>query len=335
MSFLKSVSVLRSVVVLLLATLALVISDALLKTGLWFDVFREVGIALLISVTVWVVFELYRQGVAEEEWTSRIDRASKNVFFAVLRKNLPDELIQAARNLALDSALIRTNFTLTYTLRDSKYEDSPGHTQDFVLLDAVLFYLLKNVSDERIKFEPKIRIPNPAHLELKKLVTVNGFTVTPLGAKAAPKTDAAEANKQFGLAMTRFEKALVDESATEVFFALDPVEIEPDGQVEVNVAYTMAKEAEDNELFETFYPSERLTLTIVDAGDGSHQRTILARAVHPDDLVRQPSAPATRTLTFVISKYLLPHQGIIMWWRKKVEEQNTLNAAKPERSVEP
>lgn len=298
--FMGSTSFLRSLIVLLLAGLSLVISDAILTTGVWNGVLHEIGIAFLVSLIIWTVFELYRAEVNEEEWNRRIDRATKNVFFAVLQKDLPPKLLNAARKLALDVSLVRTDFNVTYTLSDIKYEDNDRHEAEGVLMEAAVSYRLKNVSAERVTFTPVFMLPNPIHEKLKKQVCVKQLEV---------KNSSGIAQSDIVSAQERFKDALKSEDSR-VRFAGDEIGLQPSEEIAVSATYVMAKEAEDAELLETAYPSDGISVTIVDRGNGD--RRIFGRSVHPEDLQQQK---ASGMQIFRIGGYLLPHQGVLIWWK--------------------
>jgi hypothetical protein len=303
----SSASFLRSVIVLLLAVCSLTVSDTILTTGVWNGVFHEVGIAFLVSLIIWSVFELYRAEINEQEWNSRIDRATKNVFFAVLQKDLPTKLLNAARKLALDVSLIRTDFRVNYTLRDTTYKTSESPKAAGVLMEAVVSYKLKNVGAEATPFTPAIMLPNPFHEQLKGQVCVKYLNVKN-SSDSLLEIDFPSAEKRF--------KEELKSDKNQVHFAAKEILIQPSDEITFSANYVMAKEEEDVELLETAYPSDGIYVAIVDKGPS--KRRITGRSVHPESLQPQPAAD---TLVYTISGFLLPHQGVLISWKKAREEK--------------
>src|SRR3954454_24642407 len=66
------------------------------------DVFHEVGFALLVAVIIWVTFDYFSHYDEEERWRSRIEQITGEVFYGVLRRKLPKELVAEANILVLD-----------------------------------------------------------------------------------------------------------------------------------------------------------------------------------------------------------------------------------------
>jgi hypothetical protein len=89
----------------------------------------------------------------------------------------------------------------------------------------------------------------------------------------------------------------------------------PGETVNVRADYVMAKEAEDTELLQSLYPCDGLTVTIMDAGL-DQRRLLFAKAIHRRPIENQSSSSSPGTKVFRIAGYLLPHQGVLIWWKK-------------------
>ena len=80
----------------------------------------------------------------------------------------------------------------------------------------------------------------------------------------------------------------------------------------------MAKEAEDTELLQTLHPADGLRVTIFDqCVDG--RRVTFARSVHRNPIVPLASEDGSIAKIFTIPGYLLPHQGVLIWWKRNPE----------------
>ena len=141
---------------------------------------------------------------------------------------------------------------------------------------------------------------------MKSSCKVLGITIKSPGAKDS-KPDLTAAEKAF-------REDMNDDQKYTARFALDPIDLEPNAEVEIIFDYVMAKEDEDTEIFQTLYPADSAIITVMDRGPTP--RAVRARSIHVSALENDTSAQATGTYNFKLSKYLLPHQGFVIWWKK-------------------
>jgi hypothetical protein len=273
----------------------------------WKAALHEIGFALMISVIVWLMFENQLSREADGVWDSRIERMTKNVFQAVLRKDLPKGLLDEANNLVLNSSLIRRGFSVTYTLMDSAYSDTHSQMTPCVLVEAVMEFSMENVSTDNACWNVGLGLPNPIHPGLKALVEVKSVIVSKGGDEVTLDLETAH---------REFQDALHQDSQTSVPFKAGEIEVKPGEKYEFSASYVMAKETEDSELLQTRFPSEGLRITIFDKAQDD-RRLVFARSVH-----RHPLESASEKLSVTSSKiftvpgYLLPHQGVLIWWKR-------------------
>lgn len=300
-----SARLLRLALVLVVAIAMLTISETVAHGYVfWEPATHEIGFALLVSFIVWSMFEFHRSQEAESEWSERIDRISKNVFFEVLGKDVPRELLNEARG-ALDTSVLRTNWNVTYTLRDATFEVSPGNQAECVLLVAVMACEMRNISQEPAQVRMGVGLPNPVHPALKALTRVNSFIVS--RAAGPVELDHAQAGQEFAAQLATTEQI--------VRYNVGDVALGPGETVTVRADYVMAKEPEDTELLQTLYPSDGLTVTVMDTGEVS-RRFVFAKAIHRKGIENQSSSASPGTKVFRVGGYLLPHQGVLIWWKK-------------------
>jgi hypothetical protein len=176
-----------------------------------------------------------------------------------------------------------------------------------VLVDAVVEFSTTNVSTDTVCWDAKIGLPNPIHPGLKRLVGVTDIRLTKGGEPI--HVDRASADE-------KFRQVLEADSTTSVPFEAASVSLEPGENCEFFARYVMAKESEDTELLQTMVPTNGLRVTIFDqASDG--RRLIFARSVHRQKLESVPSAETpNQAKIFTIPGYLLPHQGVLIWWKR-------------------
>ena len=280
---------------------------------------HEIGFALLVAVVIWSSFELFEQAKTDDEWNDRIEKIARNVFFGVFKRNFPEAFIKEANNLVLDHTFIRSGLSVTYTISDSKYEDRAGNIQGFVRLQSVARYKVQNVGNTKAKLPIGINLPNPLIDEMKSCCKVQEITI---------KTGGREYKPDLTVAETLFREAIKNDHQYQIPFLLDPVELEPNAEAEVVFHYCMAKEDEDTEIFQTLYPADSAIITIMDRDPTA--RVVRARSIHMSSLENDSAAEATGTYNFKLSRYLLPHQGFVIWWKKVPPGSNPDSSRNPE-----
>lgn len=266
---------------------------------------HEIGFALLVAVTIWGSFELFEQAKTDDEWNNKIEKIARNVFFGVFKRNFPEEFIKEANILVLDHTFIRSGLNVTYTITDGSYTDRAGQTRPYVKLYSIARYKIRNVGNTNSKLPIGINLPNPLIDEMKSNCKVLRITIKRGGREEKPDLTAGE---------EAFRKSIEDDKKYQVSFRLEPIELEPNEEVEIIFDYVMAKEDEDTEIFQTLYPADSVSITIMDRGPT--ERAVRARSIHVSDLENDTSAETTGTYNFKLSKYLLPHQGFVIWWKR-------------------
>lgn len=283
-----------------------VMAETVFQTGV-----KEVGFALLISVIVWGLFENQISNNAEAVWDLRIERLTDSVFQAVLRKDLPKGLLDEANNLVLNNSAIRENFQVTYTLDDLSITSSDP-CFSAVRVQAIMEFRMKNVGTDVFKWDVNLALPNPVHTALKQLVEVNRVTVTKGGEPITLDLEAAQ---------TKFLKGVAESNGTHILYHAGTVDLNPGESCEFEATYQMIKESEDSEYLQTIYPCDGLRVTIVDVAPES-SRTVFADAVHRHELQETESSSEPKARIFKIPGYLLPHQGVLIWWKKAQNGEN-------------
>lgn len=268
---------------------------------------HEVGFALLVALIIWALFELFTNAEIEEQWNQRIERITRNVFFGVWRRNLPEAVIREAHLLLLEQRFIRLDLVVNYVLSDDTYDDESGIAQPYVRLEAVARYRMKNIGNTAVPMAVQIGLPNPLIEALKSKCRINKVTIKN-GAGDATHLDIHSAE-------TSFREQLADNSKYVVKFSFPPVKVQPDEEVEVVWDYVMAKEEEDTEIGQTSFSTSSLSITVLDRNPDS--RIVRARSIHREPLEDNTPEASRGTYIWRLNKFVLPHQGFAIWWKKK------------------
>jgi hypothetical protein len=302
----------RSVCVLAIGLLMVICSEFFFPDGNLHPVaelakllLQEIGFALIVALIIWCGFEYFSHVESEDEWNERIEKISKSVFFGVFRRNFPEALIREANTLLLEQTFIRRGCHVSYTLRDDTFKDEKGNAQPFVRLEAVARFKIQNISNTSASLPIAIGLPNPIQEDLKTKCAVIGATIKRNG--KATVCDLKEAEQ-------KFREELKNDLEYQVAFRLPEVTLDPQEEIEVIWDYVMAKEEEDTEIFQTRYPTDSISITVLDTSPS--KRFVRARSIHPVQLDNDSSAQSKGTYNYRLDRYLLPHQGFAIWWKQ-------------------
>jgi len=293
-------------------------SDVLISTqpghineqkSLFRSLLHEAGFACLVAVLIWLVWEIFHQMETEDQWNARIERIAKSVFFGVFKRNLPDQLIQEANFLLLEQKFVRTGYNATFNLIDDQFERANGQLEPFVRFDAIVRYKVKNISAEPEDCPIVVGIPAPGYAAMKKKCCVRSVQLAQAGGQFQ-NLNLEEAEK-------KFREKLDDPSNEQALFTLPSVEVPPGGEIELIWDYATAKAEEDAAVLQTQFPTESITITVVDQRPA--HRIVRARSIHRLPFTKISSDDKSGTYIFKLDRYFLPHQAFHIWWQLRDE----------------
>jgi hypothetical protein len=274
----------------------------------------EGGVSLYVASIVWLVFEYVSHTELNDHWNRRIEVMSRRVFWGAFRKDFPETLIKEASTLFIDQNFIRSGLNLTYTICDQNYVDRFGNDMVFVRLNTVARYKIRNISNVTSSIPVGIMLPNPLIDEMKPFCKVNKIAIKEgVYGEGHTLSDINFDNIDTSKAEKKFREEIRDDNKYQVMFFIRDIDVLPGHQVEILVDYVMAKEDEDTEIFQTMYAADSVNVTVVDTNP--LKRVVRARAIHPSALEDDTSEVADGTYNFKLQRYLLPHQGIAIWWK--------------------
>lgn len=275
------------------------------------------GTALLISILVSRTIETSNR----RRFATTLDRKTRELSEAVMRgmfnRRHPERLIDIVSENILQRELIREGLNVHYVFR--RWEPAEGADisrlgdRRFIEVKATLTATMTNVSGSETLSGREadvpicVVLPNPMYDELKGTVVVTSVQI--------------DGEHQ--------EKAKLDEVNASIQSQLegDPLTargdfgkrtLKPGQSLRLRMVYTMIKEIEDSEFFQTLQISKYLSITLVDATGWDLK--IRALAVGFGSLDEIASDDMTRQWT--INDILLPHQGVNIWWKQKLPSKS-------------
>jgi hypothetical protein len=278
------------------------------QKALLLSLLQEIGFALIVALIIWAMWEYFSQAETEDQWNARIERVAKSVFFGVFKRNFPQELIQEANLLLLEQNFVRTGCELIYTMFDDSFDRGDGVQQSFVRMETIARFKIKNIGNSTANCPVATSLPNPIHTGMKAKCGVRRvrhrtheeWTTVPL--------EDAERN---------FRAQLDDDKNHQARFELPSLSIAPDQEIEIVWEYVMTKEDEDTEVMLSLFPTDSISITIVDRGPTP--RIVRAKSIHRAPLENIGSDQVRGTYSYRLDRYFLPRQGFMVWWKQALE----------------
>lgn len=285
----------------------LILSSGAMSPPIIASLLKEVGTALLVAVFVWAFFEVASRRQQEERLDARIERITRNVFFGVFRRDLPEGLIDEASLLVLETKVVRKDFIVTYTLSDDTYIGLGGDYVPFVRLRAVAEFALKNIGLDPCTVPVGVGLPNPIQPGMRDKCDVHSISVRRPGRVEEP------------LDLTKAKVTMREQMADDkkhIGRCIFDCNLQPGEEIRVHADYVMAKELEDTEVLQSLFPSDGLRVTVIDRAPA--KRVIRAKSIHRAPVRDSSSPDEMGTYIFGIEHHMLPHQGLMLWWKARL-----------------
>lgn len=296
------------VIVGLLTGVTIATSRVYIHSEVYKDIAHEVSFAIFVSFAAYILFDASRSEEEENKWEQRIKNISDNVFYAVLGKDLPKDFVSETLDIALSHTLFRKNFEASYYFTSEVIDLDNGHKYEYVKVCACVEFSMENTSQNSQNYPIKLRLPNPIHSKLRDLVEIPQISVTKDGINLdVIKREEAEEN---------FKSSLKNDTDTNCEYYYGDITIAPRDKVNIKFSYDMMKEEEDTEFLETGYPSDGMKITV---NNIDPKWKIFGRSVHRSKLNIEPRESFS-AIVFHIDRPILPHQGILWWWKKTFRE---------------
>ena len=271
----------------------------------WSSFTKEIGFAFFIAMVIIIFVDRRSRKELEDMTEESIRLTSENVFKATLGVTVPDSIVRQTMGTIFSSQIVRHDLRLTFTLDELK-DELRDWCEKCVLLRVDTVYELENISGSVANFVVKGFHAMPPYPDdaLYKVSRIDSLSI------GNETYDAEEINK--GL-----------KSSTQFRSEYEwPCKIEASQKVRVAVSYTAIRELSDAELWTSMLASTSLEV-IVDMrikGLLWDLGNRLSGILQPQSASR--SGPyGNEKITFRSEEALLPHQGVLFWWRPQRSAQ--------------
>lgn len=283
------------------------------------SVVLEFGIGLVVGAIVAVTIESYMRGKQKIEDTKREKQIASNIFMALFRTALPDDLVHEMYQMLFTRKFIRQDLLIAIHLRPlTAEEQNICKVQDALVLTQTVTYKAKNISDSsacyRVQPQEYVLFPHPTLEHPYK-----SFSVSYGSEKISLDSEACF-------------RGLVTNPGNGIWYYLEKapkIDVPEGAEATVVSTIEMICRETDIKTWLTYYPAECLTLT-VDLADSLHDQLEFA-VDQSHRLQLEPYTSRTsdgRTIYgWKLDKPILPHQGIVLYWRPKTGTLGSTNSS--------
>jgi hypothetical protein len=289
----------------------MVASDHLLRFG---ETARllvlEIGIAFVVGGVVAFTIERYMRRRKEVEDFVREQKIEKNIFLYLFRTALTSELVDEMYQMLFTRKFIRQNLEISIKLRRLNGEELKDcNDPSLLVLTQTVTYNAKNMTDQVAKHH----------------VSPQEYTLVPHTKFLQPFTrfSVTCGNDKQELVTKEDFKGRVTNPKGGIWHYLDApsVDVPEEQVVKVISEVQMVCRETDTKTWLTYYPAERLTLsvevepdlqdTLEFAVDQSHRLSL-----KPHDSL---TTDGRKRYGWELGRPILPHQGIIIYWRRRTK----------------
>jgi hypothetical protein len=273
------------------------------------SVVLELGIGFVVGAIVAATIESYMRSKQKIADTKREREMESNIFMALFRTALPDDLVHEMYQMLFTRRFIRQKLEIAIMLRPvTPDEQKTCSVPDALVLTQTVTYEAKNISDglasHHVSPQEYALIPHPTLNHPFKTFTASCPGVSPVNLDTAASFKGRVTNPDEGIWH---------------YLEAPTIEVPKDRVVTVISTIELICRKIDIKTWLTYYPAERLRLTVsLDkalqgqlefAVDQSHRLSL--------EPFTETGADGSTIYGWKLEKPILPHQGIILYWRPK------------------
>ncbi|WP_156798489.1 hypothetical protein [Ahrensia sp. R2A130] len=317
----------------------------LFKSEFWASLTKEIGFATLIAATIIYFVEARHRTDTNvshdaalltliETAQSSSEMVRQDVFDSVLRRQIPDKVLDHILDSIFSTRFSRRDMKLQYELSPLSALGSAhlpeGKTisnkfdSTYIKLVTTMSYSIVNHTDVDLVCPIDLMIPVTNINDLKPVCRINSGM---LDGDLLSDDEISDAFK-------RAQTAGVDVASHRAYQFVRNVERK--SELRVRFEFTLIKEFSDNELWTSLYPSEDLEVVVNNLVDGIEWSIDDLLHGSLKEILGSPDKIFGRgSHSFVSDVAVLPHQGINLWWRSNTGAANVGKSAEILVDVKP
>ncbi len=261
---------------------------------------KEIGFALIIGFVVAIGIEASARREFNATVDEQINAIKQEVFRATFRRSIPPGVILEVEELVLKADFVRHAHRLVYHLSvhdasDLDPKDRSLPNMRVVVFDVDMSYEVENVSLIEREYVASVDIEKSPFQPLKRFTALQSMRIddrklegSEFAALVAGAIDTDDS--------MRYEKR---------------VKIPAKDKLKVRGRWRTIKYIDDSEIWSSVLPSDGMTLCVQFPQEA---KEMSARPLHREPL-ETTGMGAGKYCEWAIRKAVLPHQGIVFWWR--------------------
>ena len=260
-------------------------------------VMRDAGFAFLIAFILGMLVER----VARQEQAALVKNAihqiQENVLESTYSVRTPNSIVKLILQDILSAQIVRDSYSVNYVL-------SPLDGQkEFVVLKVEIDSVIRNVGTEPKLHKIRLNLPLRVDEEFRNISKLLGGTI---------------GTESLDDKLIKDGDAKVEDSDYEHNYLWERM-IDPDKTLRVMFSFNLVKEKSSNEVWTSLLPCERLEISVKSECPDIEWNVdpLFSGELNPLDGDRKgPHKSRPVPIRYSATTPLLPHQGIVLWWRK-------------------
>jgi hypothetical protein len=273
-------------------------------------IFHEVGMAMIVACVISTTFEVTVRKQERVEQEESIKLMHKDLFRYLLGHSVDSKLMSELYQSVFRSSFVRRNMKVTCELSSLKGKHAAGDKgEKFIHFRTTVSYHMRNITGDRQKYLFNPTLTNTCQCEDEK-DSVSDLRVTDETGKTVIK-------------LSNSDLALVQNGMVSKLKTI-PCVIVPEGrEVEIKYAYNSVKRYSDMITWQTLHPTDGISFRIILGDDGVSNLVVHADSAHRAyPVLASIREDGCKFYEWTIQNYLLPGQGIELYWRPNSIREN-------------
>ena len=277
----------------------------------------EIGIAFITGCVVALTVEFFMRNLAQREHEVHRQEISENIFFALFRTAVTDELISEMYKSLLVPKFVRENLEIKYTfipLPDQ--EKVPLGDNKRLILKQTISFKARNITDQRVTYtmrpQDEVVIQHDSYTIPFKELLMEVEDQKPYYSIEDQKVHL------YGSGLTK--QIDTDYSAgMSCILKMQKVRVDPNQCVQVLIVVEKVCRYADMEAWVTANAAKDLKLIVELSDQQFSNLEFCAHQTHRQPLVKMPfsETKAPTSHTWRLDYPILPYQGVMLRWRPK------------------
>lgn len=286
-------------IAILLLGVLLIAASKIMEASLITIMLKELGFALIIAIILIFTVERVSRKNHEEAADRLVEKINKNLFNAIYKRYIPNEVFAEVEAALLKSDVLRDKYEVNYALSEIDHRQFPdlerSDIETHLHCTLLSSFNIQNITSKAIDYTVALHLEVPIEKRLRKHVEICEMEID--GASLKPYE--LEKDEYFKITDTHliFEKV---------------ISIGPSQTKEISMKAKTLKRATDMEIWASRVPSTGVRVQV----SVPENYQVEATANHTQALRKKNMADANSTIWY-LDHGIFPFQSVVFWWQPK------------------